>query len=381
MPLDPNSVVVEAAACGDLEGVKELLASKATTAAQVNGIDKDGRSALHYACLNDDVKLLEMLSADDRTDMGLKTPKGDTCLHLAALYASMQAIKFLFDNQLADNLVNAQNQWKETPLHLCAGSGDKGAAKAAEYLMKTGASLTLVDKWSRTPLDVAHENGENQLVDVISAFLETQSSQVRSEVAELRKAFLEKSRAPVQISDEAKKKHAGLFSGIGAGLKSLKKTEVKEKTMFSKLEGKVTNSKGKDAKSEGKVLSKLIDFPGDVDAIKKFLADESINWGGADAYGLSAMHKFASWNKTELLDLVIPKLTKEEINSRDREGKTALHWAVEMASVGAINTLVACPKVDQNAKDNKGRTPRGILDGVDDSHVIQRIRKALDGGA
>jgi ankyrin repeat protein len=81
---------VDCAACGDLGGVAELLADKNTSAALINGQDKDGRCALHYACLNDDSKLLTMLLADKRVNVLQTTPKGDTCLHLAAVYASLE---------------------------------------------------------------------------------------------------------------------------------------------------------------------------------------------------------------------------------------------------------------------------------------------------
>jgi ankyrin repeat protein len=49
------------------------------------------------------------------------------------------------------------------------------------------------------------------------------------------------------------------------------------------------------------------------------------------------LHKFASWNKTEYIDLILPHLSKAQVNAQDREGKTAVHWACEMASV-AVRT-------------------------------------------
>ena len=60
----------------------------------------------------------------------------------------------------------------------------------------------------------------------------------------------------------------------------------------------------------------------------------AIDPAGTDSYGLTALHKFASWNKTMFIDLLVPKLTREEINYKCPDGKTALHWAVEMAAVG-----------------------------------------------
>ena len=41
---------VDAAACGDHAGVEELLQDKTLAAATINALDKDGRTAFHYAC-------------------------------------------------------------------------------------------------------------------------------------------------------------------------------------------------------------------------------------------------------------------------------------------------------------------------------------------
>ena len=79
---------VDAAACGDLDGVKELLQDAALAPATINALDKDGRTAFHYACLNDDAPLLRVLLADARVDVLATSPRGDTGLHMAALYAA-----------------------------------------------------------------------------------------------------------------------------------------------------------------------------------------------------------------------------------------------------------------------------------------------------
>ena len=66
----------------------------------------------------------------------------------------------------------------------------------------------------------------------------------------------------------------------------------------------------------------------------------------------------------------------EQLNARCPEGKTALHWAVEMASVGSVRLLVAAG-VDASVEDGKGRTVGAILDAVEQSGVIARLKNAL----
>ncbi len=98
---------------------------------------------------------------------------------------------------------------------------------------------------------------------------------------------------------------------------------------------------------------------------------------GTDSYGLTALHKFSSWNKTAFLDMLIPHLTAEELELPCPDGKTAIHWAVEMASVASVKTLVKAG-VNTEAKDGKGKTVREILGSVEPSGVIERLQKALE---
>ncbi|KAJ8601811.1 hypothetical protein CTAYLR_007488 [Chrysophaeum taylorii] len=351
---------VDAAACGDLDGLKRLLAGEV----DVNVRDKDGRTAFHYGCLNDDVPLLETLLADERVDVGLRSARGDTGLHMAALYAALEALKLLVaDGRLS---LDAQNKYGETPLHLCAGSGDKGASKAAALLLESGASLVVTDQWHRGPLDVSRENAENPLVAVFEEFLKDKED-LKAAVEEVSREFRAKNTT-VEVVDKAVK--SVVFTQLGTV--KLKKTTTAEKSMFLKQNKIISNQAS--TMSSAKTLSKLIDFPGDVEEIKKYLEDPEIDAEGPDAYGLTALHKFASWNKIQLIDLLLPRIT--DINARDADGKTALHWAVEMASVAAVTHLVRAG-IDLHAKDNKGRDVLFILNSVPTTDVITRLLNAL----
>ncbi|KAF0717658.1 Aste57867_2170 [Aphanomyces stellatus] len=377
----PAAAFVDAAACGDLDHVNELLASTSPrlTPEIINKVDKDGKSAFHYSCLNDDANLLAILLADDRVDVLLATRNGDTGMHMAALYSSLKALALLHADGRVD--LNCQNQYGETPLHLCAGSGDKSASRTADLLLSFGAKLTVTDKWGRGPKDVSHDNAENPIVDTFNAYLadrarcsEEESDAVEATTAAYRAKLEEERVAAMQ------KKNRPMALGISlGGLKGiqLKKTETVVKTMFKADEGRVTGAAVAEVKDGRQALSKLVDFPGDYEAIKLHLSTpEKVNPAGADSYGLTALHKFASWNKTDYLDLLLPHLSPDELNTRDPEGKTALHYAVEMASVAAIKVLVGA-NVDREVRDGKGRTVQDILDQATASGIIERIKNAL----
>jgi hypothetical protein len=243
---------VDCAACGDLTAIKDMLNDASLPASLFNAVDKDGRSAFHYSCLNDDIPLLTVLLADSRVDPLLTSPKGDTGMHMGALYASLEALKMLFADGRVN--VNSQNQYGETPLHLCAGSGDKGAAKAAKLLMDNGALMTITDKWNRGPLDVSRDNAENPLVQVFNEYLESHPEE-KVKVDAVTKAY---KAGDEEFHTEQNKARLGaknaIFGALGstaqggglpggggagggllggiAGLK-LKKTTVVEKKMFA----------------------------------------------------------------------------------------------------------------------------------------------------
>ncbi len=278
--------------------------------------------------------------------------------------------------------------------------------------------MSATDKWGRGPIDVSHDNAENPIAKVLSAYLEDRDRCPEDErskvlaVSEAYRAEREREMAAARENDQMKSRAAakslfgsivkpaaaageesasGASAGVGGGIGGLggllggvklKKTTTVVKTMFRAGEGSVTDKTGSGSSAAvdtdpRKALSKLIDFPGDLEEIKNHIADKDrINPAGKDAYGLTALHKFASWNKIDYLDLLLPVLAPADLEATCPEGKTALHYAVEMASVAAVKALVAAG-VNLEAKDGKGRTVMEILESSPSSGVIERLKHAL----
>lgn len=66
-------------------------------------------------------------------------------------------------------------------------------------------------------------------------------------------------------------------------------------------------------------LSKLVEFPGDVDCVRQMLECQSpcaVDPAGKDMFGVAAIHKFSSWNKVDLLKLLVPHLTTDALNAK-----------------------------------------------------------------
>ena len=64
-------------------------------------------------------------------------------------------------------------------------------------------------------------------------------------------------------------------------------------------------------------LSKLVEFPGDINTIRSMLEDGlpcAVDAAGKDMFGLTALHKFASWNKTDIIEVILPFLSDDDVN-------------------------------------------------------------------
>lgn len=198
-----------------------LIEEKIKLKSGLNEIDRNGYTALFYACsqiyekglveriieagadvnlsspvintypliyvshFNDDVDTVESLLRCG-ANPNLKTKTGNTALYYAAKYGSERLVQCLLDHQ-AD--VNIQGETGCTPLMLATISGELGKVK---QLVQAGAQLELKDKEQRTAIVYAYDYGWGSIVDYllslnvdinplmlvddIKYYLETQSS-------------------------------------------------------------------------------------------------------------------------------------------------------------------------------------------------------------
>src|SRR5688572_28490410 len=167
-----ESPIADAAARGDRETVKALLKK----AADVNAAQGDGMTALHWAAMNGDADLVQMLivaGANVRAttrlgtytplylasqrghapviqalvtagaDVKAGTPNGTTPLMVAAASGELEAVKVLVDNGADVNGKDGVRQ--QTPLMYAAASN---RAAVIEFLASKGADLKATSKVS-----------------------------------------------------------------------------------------------------------------------------------------------------------------------------------------------------------------------------------------
>jgi ankyrin repeat protein len=155
-----ESLVADAASRGDREAVKALLKK----AADVNAAQGDGMTALHWAAMNGDVELAEMLvyaGANVRatTRLGTYTP-----LYLASQQGHARVIQALVK---AGADVKAGTPNGTMPLMVAAASGDVDSVRT---LLDNGAEINGRDgvRW-QTPVMYAAANNRAAVIELLAS--------------------------------------------------------------------------------------------------------------------------------------------------------------------------------------------------------------------
>lgn len=155
-----ESPVADAAARGDRETVKSLLKQ----AADVNAAQGDGMTALHWAAMNGDAELAQMLivagaNIKATTRLGSYTP-----LYLASQQGKGHVVQALIK---AGSDVKAATPNGTTPLMVAAASGEVDAVKA---LLDAGADVNAKDGVrAQTPIMYAAASNRAAVIELLAA--------------------------------------------------------------------------------------------------------------------------------------------------------------------------------------------------------------------
>ena len=155
-----DSTIADAAARGDRDAVKALLKN----AADVNAAQGDGMTALHWAAMNGDVELAQMLivagaNIKATTRLGTYTP-----LYLASQQGHGKVVEALIK---AGADVKAGTPNGTTPLMVAAASGEVDAVRA---LLDAGADVNAKDgvRW-QTPIMYAAASNRAAVIELLAS--------------------------------------------------------------------------------------------------------------------------------------------------------------------------------------------------------------------
>ncbi len=147
----PDISIHEAASDGDIEAVKQYLASGADVNAKQKGwmAISSGMTVLHVAAFGGQNEIAELLIAKG-ADVNAKDDRGGTPLH-RVVYVYTTRKKEIVELLITKGAeVNAKDGYGRTPLH------EAKTKEIAELLIAEGADVTVNDKRGRTPLHEAH---------------------------------------------------------------------------------------------------------------------------------------------------------------------------------------------------------------------------------
>ena len=135
--------LITAARQGDIEKLNELIQS----GADLEGRDRNGRTALHHVVELNMVNRVGMLQCLDRLIQSGADLNAQGNTKLTPLHLSIRSPESLKKLLVAGANPNLQNKQGKTPLHLAA----IGFEKAVQILLDHGADPTLMNHESQTP--------------------------------------------------------------------------------------------------------------------------------------------------------------------------------------------------------------------------------------
>ena len=157
--LPPESPIADAAMRGDVETVRSLVKE----GADVNASQGDGMTALHWAALTGNERLVELLIYAGANVHALTRLGNYTPLHLASKEGEAVVVEALLAAGADPNAPTATGA--VTPLHFAAGFGNVGAISA---LLDAGANVNAAEmQWGHTPLMFAAERNRPDAIRVL----------------------------------------------------------------------------------------------------------------------------------------------------------------------------------------------------------------------
>lgn len=327
------------------------------------GNNPDSFSPLHWACHCDEPRFTEMLLNHPNMDSNIRNKRGGTCLHTAAGRNASQAALAVIQNRPFEFPLNATNCWGETSVHLAASAGHENVLRV---LIAGKCDVNLKDQWGRTPLRTARECGETGVVNLLQ---EVGAEDDGGPVTNL-------TNQP-QVLKTVQRDIAREFMEVVQTIKVEKQVPDVD---LSNVMGRVTlQPKSAVKPAQRAALSKMVEYPGDPHAISKMLHSGQFDPAGKDMFGWTALHKFAAWNKKDLIELLAPFLSIEEINLKGGvELFSPLHSAVEMAAEQSLIALTHLPGVDIRSTDKCGRTPLQLAEDLEEPILAKILRDACE---
>ncbi|KIW64869.1 hypothetical protein PV04_07173 [Phialophora macrospora] len=161
------------------ETISQMLRLLLRAKANPHGVDEDGDTALHLACLHGDAEWVRIL-LDANTNPNVVNKTGRTPLTNAAYESNAEMVQMLLEKGARPDIAEA-DQW--TPLHMATQFLKTDTLKTVKLLVGAGADVNSRTKTNATALLIAAQHGDldilQYLIDV-GAIVDAQTSDGRT---------------------------------------------------------------------------------------------------------------------------------------------------------------------------------------------------------
>lgn len=146
--------------------------------------DMSGKTALFHAASCRDFKCVKHLVEDGGADVNAQDNAGDTILHKLTDF-EQEEFGYIIENGGNPNIANNKGH---TALHVAV---DNGYISDVFNLVNAGANITLKDAAGKTPLMIAMENKQEDIVDYLKSLSEQMSldNEIHSDADSAHLAF------------------------------------------------------------------------------------------------------------------------------------------------------------------------------------------------
>eukprot|EP01038_Epipyxis_sp_PR26KG_P006753 gene6753-9254_t len=383
--------------------------------------DKYGYNILHFSIIYDNISVFSWLMSFNSDLIHHATKKGYNFIHIAVLNDSWSILHYIKDviniqSNIADNysnsspittksmwyaLLNQQDLLNQSCLHIACATGKKDMVSL--LLSIEGINQSLKDHWNRTAYDIAKQYNYDILLDCLNRNYESADDSeynlkgtLDNDVANNTDYYKSTQKSVTEELINALK----IKSNIAKKFQN--NNLIKVRTMFEdkyeRIDGTIcdmttkptpdydyvkpsilASSSSTNATLAKKSLSKFIEYPGDkLSIIEMIESPDEYDVNGKDMFGWTALHKFACWNKVELLKLLTSIACVDMNVKGSKDQFTCIHCCVDMESINALEYLLADNRIDLTIADKQNRTAYDFAKEKNNPFIIQLLESKIN---
>ncbi|KAH0490817.1 hypothetical protein TgHK011_002269 [Trichoderma gracile] len=373
---------------GDGSVLKALLESEQM---DVNTNDVQGHTPLRYAMERPDGdEILNILLNSEKVAVNARDGQGRIPLLYAIQRKKASLVRTLLDCERVDG--NNQGGLGRAPIHYAIDHKDEDGSILRALLDSDKVDVSARDNQGRTPLHYAIEREQVSLLEML---LDCERVDVnekndqsltplrlamdhKGQDASVLKALLSSRRVDVNATDDLG--YTPLFYAIqrrdGLAIDTLLESDQvdfnamddqRRTPLFFAISQGCLLQLTRPAESGKTNVNASFEFGLDlfVEALirrqapilGKLLKSGKVDLNTRDDENRTPLHYATHLGCNLVVEVLLEHANAEEANEKDDHGRTPFQLAIELGEMATIKTFLQCGKVDANARDSQGRTP------------------------